>query len=53
MHFRKFCSLGVCGLNLKPTIVWIGAIINGTSVTIILELDIATKYNGTDLIGSI
>ncbi len=26
----RFVPLGVCGLNLIPTMVWVGALVNGT-----------------------
>jgi hypothetical protein len=48
----RFVPLGVCGLNLIPTMVWVGVIVNGAQVSATIEWGIATKYNGTNFIGS-
>jgi hypothetical protein len=48
----RFIPLGVCGLDFTLVMVWVGVIVNGASVTVIIEWGIATKYNGTDFIGS-
>jgi hypothetical protein len=49
----NFVPLRVCGLDLTPSIVWIGVDINGASVTILIDWGIATNYKGTDLTSSI
>jgi hypothetical protein len=47
--FTRFVPLGICDLNLIPTIIWVGVFVNGASVIITIEWGIATKYNGTNL----
>jgi hypothetical protein len=51
--FTRFVSLGVYGMDLMPIMVWARAVINGTSISITIKWGITTKYNGTDLTGSI
>jgi hypothetical protein len=43
----------VCGLDLILPTIAISANTNGASVIVIIDWDIAAKYNGTYLIGSI
>jgi hypothetical protein len=49
----NYVPLGVCGLDLTPSIVRLGVDTNGASIIIIINWGIATKYNGTDLASSI
>jgi hypothetical protein len=45
--------LGVYGFDLKPTMVWVGVIVNGVFITVTIEWRNTTKNNGTNLTGSI
>jgi hypothetical protein len=38
----NFVPLGVCGMDLTPSTIWIGVDINGTSITIITYWGITT-----------
>jgi len=49
----SFLPLGVYGMDMNPTTICISVETNGASVTIIIYLGIATKYNGVDLTNSI
>jgi hypothetical protein len=51
--FTSFVALGVYGLDLIPTTIWVSVVINGTLVIVTIDLGITTKYNGIDFIGSI
>ncbi len=35
--FTNYVPLGVCGLDLTPSIIWIGANMNGTSIIVIID----------------
>ncbi len=49
--FTRFVPLGVYGLEIIPTIIWAGVVVNGTLVTVTIDWGIATKYYGTNLTG--
>jgi hypothetical protein len=51
--FTNFVPLGICGLDLTPSTIWTSVDTNRASVTVIIDLGIATKYIGIDIIGSI
>jgi hypothetical protein len=44
--FTNYVPFGVCGLDLTPSIIWTGVDTNETSVILIIDWGIATKYNG-------
>ncbi len=51
--FTNFVPLGVYGLDLTPSTIWTSADTNITSVIIIIDLGIATKYIGIYFTSSI
>jgi hypothetical protein len=46
--FARYVPLGINGMYFIPTIIWVGAVVNGVSITITIERGIAMEYNGTN-----
>jgi hypothetical protein len=49
----NYVPLGVCGLDLTPSIIWTCANTNKVSITIIIDWGIVKEYKGIGLIDPI